>query len=120
MASYKGRKRKFHREAGQRGMLVRSLLLAMIENGKVRTTDARAREIRQRIEKLVTRARENTVANQRLVAARLGNNKTATAKLFKDIAPRFKDRKGGYTRVVKLPQTLRGNGAKESIVEFVA
>ncbi len=120
MASYKGRKRKFHREAGQRGILVRSLILAMIKHEKVQTTDARARELRQKIEKLVTRARVNTVANHQLIAARLGNNKTATAKLFKVIAPRFIDRKGGYTRLTKLPRTLRGDGSKESIVEFVA
>lgn len=110
--------KKFGRVRKVRTGFVRSLLVNLIENEHMTTTLARAKAIRPMIEKLVTRARVDSVAARRLVAARLGNNESATAKLFTKIAPRFTDRPGGYTRIVKMPQRS-GDAAPMALIEFV-
>lgn len=111
--------RKFGRKANVRLALVRSLMLALLEHGRITTTEARAKEIRPRIEKMVTRALNDSVANRRLLNARLGSNQeSAVKKLVEEIAPKYKDRNGGYTRIVKLPQRA-SDAAPMAIIEFV-
>lgn len=109
--------RKFGRETGQRRALLRSLAEALIKKGKIQTTEAKAKELRPFVEKLVTLARKNTLASRRLVISRLGTEPRATA-LFKTIAPRYAERPGGYTRIVKLPPR-KSDSAKMAIIEFV-
>lgn len=110
--------RKFGRTKNQRVALLKSLVLALITRGKIKTTEAKAKELRPKIEKLVTRAKTNTLASRRIVLAGLYNNTTATAKLFKDIAPQYTERKGGYTRITKLPRRIT-DGAPMAVIEFV-
>jgi large subunit ribosomal protein L17 len=74
---------------------------SLIIHERISTTTAKAKELRPIIEKLVTTARENTVANRRLVSARLGNDDEVVKKLFSAIAPRYAERPGGYTRITK-------------------
>lgn len=93
-------------------------MINLIRHGKIETTEARAKEIRPFVEKLVTLAKEDTVARRRLIASRLINQEDETAKLFGEYAPRYKDVQGGYTRIIKLPYRI-ADGAAKAIIEFV-
>ena len=109
--------RKFNRNSPQRSALKKGLAISIIEHESIKTTLAKAKEIRGFLEPLVTLAKENTVANQRLAYSRL-QSKEAVAKLFDELGPRFKDRPGGYLRVIK--RGLRpGDKAPAAQVEFV-
>jgi len=109
--------RKLNRNSPQRNSLKKSLAISIIEHESVRTTLAKAKEIRGFLEPLVTLAKENTVSNQRLAYSRL-RSKEAVAKLFDELGPRYKDRPGGYLRVIK--RGLRnGDKAPSAQVEFV-
>ena len=109
--------RKLNRNSPQRNSLKKSLAISIIEHESVRTTLAKAKEIRGFLEPLVTLAKENTVANQRLAYSKL-RSKEAVAKLFDELGPRYKDRPGGYLRVIK--RGLRnGDKAPAAQVEFV-
>ena len=109
--------RKLNRNSPQRNSLKKSLAISIIEHESVRTTLAKAKEIRGFLEPLVTLAKENTVANQRLAYSKL-RSKEAVAKLFDELGPRYKDRPGGYLRVIK--RGLRnGDKAPSAQVEFV-
>ena len=109
-------KRRFGRKRDQRRALLASLARALIVHGKIKTTQAKAKELRSYFEKLVTRAREDTIHNRRILTARLSDD--VAKKLIKDIAPRYKDRQGGYTRIVKLTPRQE-DGAKMAIIELV-
>jgi len=109
--------RKLNRNSPQRNSLKKSLAISIIEHESVRTTLAKAKEIRGFLEPLVTLAKENTVSNQRLAYSKL-RSKGAVAKLFDELGPRYKDRPGGYLRVIK--SGLRnGDKAPSAQVEFV-
>ena len=110
--------RKFGREKNQRKAFVRGLMINLIRHGKIETTEARAKEVRPFVEKLVTIAKEDTVANRRLVASRLINQEDETKKLFTEYGPKYKEVKGGYTRIIKLPTRI-SDGAEKVIIEFV-
>lgn len=110
--------RKFGRSKNQREALLESLALNLIVRGKIRTTLAKAKELRPFIEKMVTKAKNDTVANRRLVAARVGNRTREVKKLFENIAPNYKERAGGYTRIVKM-NPRKSDGAEMAIIEFV-
>ena len=92
--------RKLNRNSSHRIALMRSLAISIILHESIKTTLAKAKEIRGFLEPLVTLAKENTVANQRKVYAKL-RDKAAVAKLFNKIGPRFAERPGGYLRVIK-------------------
>jgi large subunit ribosomal protein L17 len=112
-----GKIKKFHRETDQRRALMRSLARALILHESITTTEAKAKALRPFIEPLVTRAKDNTLANRRLVESRLGKSDVAS-KLFNTIAPRYMDRTGGYTRVVKVAPKA-GRGKREAVIAFV-
>jgi len=101
-----------------RKLLVQGLASDMITHGKVRTTEIKAKAIKGFVEKLVTLAKNDTVANRRLAFTKL-NNKAAVATLFTEVAPKFKQRPGGYTRLLKIAGGRLGDGAKEAIITFV-
>ena len=92
--------RKLNRNSSHRIALMRSLAISIILHESIKTTLAKAKEIRGFLEPLVTLAKENNVANQRKVYAKL-RDKAAVAKLFNEIGPRFVKRPGGYLRVIK-------------------
>jgi len=92
--------------------------VSLIRDGQIKTTAAKAKEVQPRIERLVTHAKSDSVAARRLVASRLGEPQDMIiSKLFSEIAPKFKERNGGYTRVVKLGKTSPGR--EEAIIAFV-
>ena len=92
--------RELNRNSSHRIALMRSLAISIILHESIKTTLAKAKEIRGFLEPLVTLAKENNVANQRKVYAKL-RDKAAVAKLFNKIGPRFAERPGGYLRVIK-------------------
>lgn len=116
--SHHNKARSFGRDKDQKRMLMRSLLKSLIMHERISTTEAKAKELRPVIERMVTRARTDTVANRRLIAARLGNDEKAVKKLFGTIAPRFEGRAGGYTRIIKRPVKAT-TGRKEAYIAFV-
>lgn len=102
-----------------RKSLVRNLCVSLITGrGSITTTHARAKATQSVVEKLVTLAQKDSVANRRLAYSRL-NSREAVKKLFASIAPQFLERKGGYTRVLKLADGRVGDNAKMSCIQFV-
>ncbi|MDO8593459.1 MAG: 50S ribosomal protein L17 [bacterium] len=108
----------FHREAGQRRALIKSLARSLVLEERISTTEAKAKALRPFIERLVSYAKTNTLASRRLAITKLGD-KAAVKKLFGTIAPRYTTRAGGYTRVTK--RTKRGNNdaRKLAYISFV-
>src|SRR4051812_15240287 len=94
--------RKFGRTKTERHALMHSLALNLIVREKIKTTEPKAKELRPFIEKIVTNAKKDTLANRRVITSRLHNRKREVKKLFEVIAPRYKEKNGGYTRVFKL------------------
>ena len=109
--------RKLNRNSSHRKALMRSLAISIILHESIKTTLAKAKEIRGFLEPLVTLAKENNVANQRKVYAKL-RDKAAVAKLFNEIGPRFVERPGGYLRIIKRGYRP-GDKAPIAQVEFV-
>ena len=109
--------RKLGRKVGNRRALLMNLASQMITHKRIKTTDAKAKELRTFIEPLITLAKKNEVHSRRMVIRKLPD-KNIVRILFKDIAPNYIDRPGGYTRIVKLG--YRDNDrAPVSIIEFV-
>lgn len=108
--------RKFGRMTKQRKELLRDLARALILNNKINTTQAKAKSLRPYIEKLVTKAKNKSLASNRLLTSELGYS--SAKKLTKEIVDKFSERKGGYTRVINLPPRL-SDGSKMAIIEFV-
>jgi len=97
--------------------LLANLASSLIEEGSITTTAARAKLLRPYVEKIVTKARRGDLHARRTVLRKIQNTDVVT-KLFDDVAPRYEDRPGGYTRIVKVGPR-RGDGAEMAIIEFV-
>jgi large subunit ribosomal protein L17 len=109
--------RKFGRSRDQRRALLTSLALSLIIHGRIKTTEAKAKELRPYIEKLVTKARNTDLTSIRGVIARLMNREPEAMKLIKEIAPRFEGVTGGYTRIMKLPPR-KSDASPMALIEF--
>lgn len=111
--------RKFGRVKNQREALLRSLAASLILNDKIKTTLPKAKEVRPFVEKLVTRAKNPTIANRRIINARLATeNERVSKKLIDTLAPKYQDRAGGYLRITKTG--VRGSdAAAQAVIEFV-
>ena len=111
--------RTFNRDTNARKALFIGLAKNLIEKEQIKTTLPKAKDLRSVVEKLVTHAKVDTVANRRLVASQLGNAGAATVKkLFTVLGPRYAKRPGGYTRVLKAGFRY-GDAAPMAIIEFV-
>ncbi len=110
--------RKFGRNPAQRKALLRQQAISLILNERIMTTEAKAKELRSVVEKLVTIARDDSEHHRRLVMSRLDHEKTVE-RLFDVVAPRYEDVPGGYTRISKLG-IRRGDAAPMVLIEFVA
>lgn len=110
--------RKFGRPRDQRTALMRGLAISLIHEGKIKTTHAKAKELSSFAERLITYGKEGTVSARRKAASVLGEPQADTIKkLFDEIAPNYKERNGGYTRVIKMGRTLAGRD--EAVIEYV-
>ena len=110
--------RKFGRVRKVRTALLNSLARNLIAREKIKTTLPKAKELRPFIEKVITRAKTDTVANRRFIKSALIPTARETKKIFEVLAPKYKDRKGGYTRIMKLGARV-ADGAPMAIIEFV-
>ncbi len=108
---------KFRMKTSHRIATFRNMTVSLIENGKIETTLDKAKVLRGVIEPLITLAKRGDVAARRLALQKLPNAESVR-KLFHEIAPVFKDRNGGYTRVLKLGRR-KGDNAEMAIIEFV-
>ncbi len=109
--------RKLGRDSAHRKALYANLACALIENGRIRTTEAKAKEVRPIVEQMITLGKRDDVAAHRQAVAFLRAECAAHA-LFEEIAPRFADRPGGYTRVVKIGPR-QGDAAPMAYLELV-
>ena len=116
--AYQKKKRKFGREKDVRNAFIRSLVRSLILHEKIVTTEARAKTIRPIVEKNITKARDNSVANRRLLLSRFCNDEVVVKKLLDNLGPRFKERNGGYTRITKV-EPRPGSGRSVAVIEFV-
>lgn len=97
--------------------ILSNLAASLIEHGAIKTTDAKAKVLRPYVEKIITKAKSGTVADRRNVA-KLITNKEVVAYLFNELAPKFENREGGYTRIIKL-ENRRGDNAPMSQISLV-
>lgn len=104
---------KLNRDAAHRKAMIRNQVGMLFRQEKIVTTKAKALETRRQAERLITRAKVDSVHNRRIVSSRVCGE-DVVAKLFTDIAPRFKERNGGYTRIIKLGN--RANDAASLVV----
>lgn len=119
--------RKLGRTSDQRKALLRDLATSLIVSERIETTEARAKEVRSVVEKLITLGKKGDLASRRNAAKTLRNveilnedesTQTALQKLFGEIAERYNERQGGYTRILKVGPR-RGDGAESVIIELV-
>ena len=109
--------RTFGRNSARRKALFKSLAISFIEHEGIKTTLPKAKELRTFVEPLITLAKEDSVSNRRLAFSRI-RNKSAVAKLFTNLGPRFKDRPGGYSRIIKIGYR-KGDSAPIAFIELV-
>ncbi len=112
--------RKLNRTSSHRASLLSNLSISLIKHKQIVTTEQKAKELRRFIERLVTYAKKDSLHGRRLILKKIkGNLKKEVANvLIHDIAPNYKDRNGGYTRIIKLSNRKNDN-ANMSIIEFV-
>lgn len=101
-----------------RQSMIKNLASEIIDHGQIKTTITRCKAVKGYVEKLVTLAKNDSVANRRLALKKL-NNRDAVNKLFTEVAPKFKERNGGYTRIMKLADTRVGDNTKMAYIAFV-
>ena len=111
------RGRTFGRNSSRRKALFQALAISLIEHEGIKTTLSKAKELRSFIEPLITLAKDDSVSNRRLAFSKI-RNKSAVGKLFSDLGPRFKDRPGGYSRIIKIG-FRKGDAAPIAFIELI-
>ncbi len=119
MATY----RKLNRRSDQRHALLRDLVTQLIIHERIETTEIKAKELSRVMDKMITHGKKNTLESRRRAAKTVrfmdtDQDKNALQKLFEDIAPRYQERQGGYTRIMKLGPR-RGDATEMAVIELV-
>ncbi|MHB8572450.1 MAG: 50S ribosomal protein L17 [Candidatus Dormibacteria bacterium] len=109
--------RKFSRDSAHRQALIRNLMTSLVRYGRIETTEAKAKELRRWVDRLITDAKPDDVNARRKVAAQL-TDEIASDRLFINLLPRLKERPGGFTRIIRKGPRL-GDGAPMVLVELV-
>ena len=109
--------RKFSRPTDQRIAMLKNLTTSLLENGRIETTVAKAKEVRSTAEKMITLGKQNTLHSRRNALTYI-TKEDVVKKLFDEIAPKYADRQGGYTRIIKIGPR-RGDAAEMAIIELV-
>ena len=112
-----GKHRKLGRPTDQRVAMLRNMTASLIDNGRIKTTEPRAKELRQTVDKMITLGKKGDLHSRRQALAYI-YDKDVVNKLFEDVAPKYEDRSGGYTRILKLGPR-RGDNAEMVIIELV-
>ncbi len=110
--------RQLSRTASHRRAMLRNMATSLLEHDRIETTEAKAKELRPYVEKLITLARRGDLHARRLVERKI-KDRSVTGKLFKELGPRFASRPGGYTRIIKLGHRV-GDGAELARIELLA
>ena len=110
--------RKLGRDNKHRRSMLATLTKQLIENERIVTTETRAKEVRKSFDKMVTYGKKGTLVSRRKALAFLHNDTKSVDKIFNELAPRYKDRNGGYTRIIKKSER-KGDSALEVILELV-
>jgi len=110
--------RKLSRETRIRRSILAGLTKTVLENGYVVTTEARAKEVRKFVDKMITYGKKGTLVSRRLALAFVNNDNNVVSKVFNELAPKYKDRNGGYTRIIKIAER-HGDDALEVRLELV-
>ena len=105
------------RKTAHRGAMLANMACSLIEHKRINTTLAKAKALRKYVEPLITKSKEDTTHNRRVVFSYL-KSKEASSTLFRDVAPKVNDRPGGYTRIIKLNNRL-GDNAEMAMIELV-
>ena len=113
---HKHKIKQLSREMNQRNALLKTLAVSLIKHGQIETTEVKAKALKPLAERLVTFGKTGTLAGQRNLISRVGP--TAATKMMKDIAPKYKDRQGGYTRIVKT-RVRKTDAASMAVISFV-
>jgi large subunit ribosomal protein L17 len=108
--------RKFGRNKNQRQALLKSLARSLVLHDKIKTTEAKAKEVRPYVEKLITKAKKETLASRRDIEAKIGPK--AAKKITSELSVEYKNRKGGYTRITKMVRRS-SDGSPMAVIEFV-
>lgn len=108
--------RKLGRKRNQRKALIKSLATSLVRDGKIKTTEAKAKELRPFVEKLVTLGKKETQASRRELESRVGPR--AAKKIASELSPAYKERNGGYTRITKMVRR-QSDGSPMAVIEFV-
>ncbi len=108
--------KRLKRDKNERKALIKSLMSSLVLEGKIKTTESKAKAIKGEVDKLITKARKETLLAKRLLEKKL--TPKAIEKLVKDVVPRFVDRHGGYTRIIRLERRI-GDNAQIVLMEWV-
>jgi large subunit ribosomal protein L17 len=109
--------KKFNRDKEHRDAMFANMMVSFFREGRIKTTTKKAKELRRRSERIITRAKEPTLHNKRIIQSRLRDRDTV-AKIFDEIAPKYKNVNGGYTRIIRLGKRM-GDNAELSYIELV-
>ena len=109
--------RKLGRPTAHRRAMLRNLTTSLLENGKIRTTETRAKEVKRMADKMITLGKKNTLHTKRQALSYI-TKREVVSKLFDEIAPKYQSRNGGYTRIIKIGPR-RGDAAEMSVLELV-
>ena len=114
--AYKKRIKKFGRKRDVRKALMRSLARSLILNGQIKTTEAKAKALRPLVESIITKGRNSDLATRRKMLAFFCNDKHVVAKVIEELSPKYENRSGGYTRIIKI---FSPDSKRLAIIEFV-
>ncbi len=112
------RKKHFDRTKEQRLALYRSLAKALIMEERIETSLQRAKAVKPFVERLISLGKKGDLASRRLALSLIPDRKVVK-RLFEEVAPRFENRQGGYTRIIKLPERRKGDGCELALLELV-
>ncbi len=110
--------RKFGRKTDERRALLTSLTRSLVLKERIKTTEARAKEIRPRVEKLISKGRTDSLATRRALISTLQGDEQTVKKIMGTLSPRYKERHGGYLRIIKAPRR-KGDASPMAVIEFV-
>jgi large subunit ribosomal protein L17 len=110
--------RKLGRTASHRKAMLANMAVSLLKHERIETTLAKAKELRRFVEPIITRAKEDSVHNKRMIRRKISDRKIIN-KLFENIVPRYTNRNGGYTRIIKLSKYRNGDNSRMALIELV-